>query len=671
MFKSTILKLREEESNQSIVNGTFQTNLSHSVTINEGDQIQIKSAFLDTTTEDSVTVEVGFTAKLHTCRYLTNYYDSTDATLENPFRTTGANANCEFAIGNGLPAPAPPIIASTVGPDLKKYWACQSFANQSTNRLLVSVEIVPNSNSDHYGSKKRKDKQFQFIIQYRNPTVASADATYIDSAPISVPRTSFAKNPTLLIQVGIWTNVAPGTDEKDNVRIKPFTGSEVDNWNKFGMNKPVFTDDNFDNTAQTEPFVELIEDVCEIPIPEGIYTPTELSSLITDQMSLLSRPGSDNLGIGYAAGNFLVDSPFLSSMYQEYFKALKIPGGTTLPPAAEGNPTILYMGEDNYGLFSNYLRVLTPAKDNLLGANNASLAFDESLSKLDFDVLHFPVQVDSLGVNTPGIVYNPEDSAQPTDFPHGPVLSYAGSGITRFEPSSFWNQLGFGPDNTISGIHGGGKFNYTPGFFIDPSTSAKTALTGPVLPAPGKRTVHDFNISSTDGVNTTAQYAAMDLIVTSIAAAVNTPGTWMNPFINTAGLASSVTTPIIGDRQFSGSTVNDGFYMINIGVNLPQDMISSNKEGVTGSNRLQSIVGKFFTQGNFLQDEGSGSITYTHVGPPQLLSTLDVQILNGDGSNPSNTDIGNNSTIFLEVVKPVPPRPIAPNPSATDSNQTK
>ena len=81
-------------------------------------------------------------------------------------------------------------------------------------------------------------------------------------------------------------------------------------------------------------------------------------------------------------------------------------------------------------------------------------------------------------------------------------------------------------------------------------------------------------------------------------------------------------------------------------------MIGAQGASETGSNTLQSIVGKYFTQNNFLQDSGSGSITYTHVGEPQLINELSVRVTNGDGTQPTNTDIGDNNSIFLEIIKP-------------------
>ena len=647
MFKSIILKLREKESVLTENHGSYTTNLSKAVMLSEGDQVQIKSAFLDTTIEQNVTVETAFTATLTTCRYLTNYYEVADNAIANPFR---GGAVKDAAVGDAIMDFTNIGAVGVRGPDMKRYWACKTRPNNINNRLCVGMLIQPLRANHAYGSTRQID--FTFQLEYRDPDyTGTGDAPFNRiTPPISIPKTRYKNEPLgffLTKGFNFWVRVADGTAPSQNVRLaKAWDGTGI-----FNMKPPVFTNNSFDTTQQDNPYLDLITDKCEIPIPAGIYSPTELSTLITDGMSSLSRPNGD-IGNDYSTGKFLVDSPFLSSIYQQYFKTFNTaaPGESgVLPVEGPDNETIIYMGEAECGLFSHWGRSVDAGHDNLLGANNASLNFDENLSKLNFDVLHFPVQVPVNGANIPGVVYNPSVADQP----EGPILAYSGTGIVSFEPPSFWRQLGFGPANTVIANQSSSTQLYNAGFYKDAGGNAQP-LTPVYNAAAGfGRTTHTLVINTTPGTQLTAQYAGMDLVVDSVAAASGQPETWNHPFVNVAGVASSVTTPILGNTQFSGSSVNDGFYMVNIGVNLPQEMINSNELGSTNSNNLQSIVGKFYTQGNFLQDEGSGSIVYTHHGSPQLMSSLNVQILNGDGTIPANTDLGDNSTIFVEVIKPI------------------
>ena len=93
-------------------------------------------------------------------------------------------------------------------------------------------------------------------------------------------------------------------------------------------------------------------------------------------------------------------------------------------------------------------------------------------------------------------------------------------------------------------------------------------------------------------------------------------------------------------------------------MNLPQKMIGGAQAYPTTSNRVQGIMGKYFTSGNFLQSQGQGAIVYQHEGDPVLLSDLSVAIRNPDMTLPARNDLGEKNSIFLEVIKQVP----APQP---------
>ena len=123
--------------------------------------------------------------------------------------------------------------------------------------------------------------------------------------------------------------------------------------------------------------------------------------------------------------------------------------------------------------------------------------------------------------------------------------------------------------------------------------------------------------------------------------------------------ATSQTTPIVSNREFDKTTNDEGYLLVEIGVKLPQEMIGGHSHnGSTGSNKVQSIIGKYFTNGNFLQDSGAGSIVYQHNGAPQLLSDLDVRVIHPDGTTPDNNELGESNSVFLEIVKTIqPPQP--------------
>jgi len=87
---------------------------------------------------------------------------------------------------------------------------------------------------------------------------------------------------------------------------------------------------------------------------------------------------------------------------------------------------------------------------------------------------------------------------------------------------------------------------------------------------------------------------------------------------------------------------------------------NTSKHPATGSNRVQGIMGKYFTSGNFLQDTGAAAVQYTHVGEPQMINELDVRILHADGTPPDPNELGEKNSIFLEIVTPVAQPPTLP-----------
>ena len=88
---------------------------------------------------------------------------------------------------------------------------------------------------------------------------------------------------------------------------------------------------------------------------------------------------------------------------------------------------------------------------------------------------------------------------------------------------------------------------------------------------------------------------------------------------------------------------------------------SNGSIGARNNNKVQSIMGKYFTSGQFLQDTGQGSIVYQHQGEPQMITELTVAIRRPDGSIPDVTEIGPSNSIFLEIAKTIvagpPPAP--------------
>jgi len=74
-----------------------------------------------------------------------------------------------------------------------------------------------------------------------------------------------------------------------------------------------------------------------------------------------------------------------------------------------------------------------------------------------------------------------------------------------------------------------------------------------------------------------------------------------------------------------------------------QDIIGAE----TKNNLIQSIVGKYFTNGGYTSGNVEDGFRYTHVGEPISLRSMSVRILDSNGQ--LATGLGETSAVILEV----------------------
>ena len=93
----------------------------------------------------------------------------------------------------------------------------------------------------------------------------------------------------------------------------------------------------------------------------------------------------------------------------------------------------------------------------------------------------------------------------------------------------------------------------------------------------------------------------------------------------------------------TGAEVTDPFFQVEIsGINR-QDVVGAE----TKNNLIQTIVGKYFTNGGFTSGNIDDGFRYTHLGEPLLLRSMDIRILDSNGTPASG--LGPNTAIILEV----------------------
>jgi len=618
--RSIMLKCRQAESSDFLGNGNYTTNLKKPVRLEEGDVCKIHTAILDTSTQGIVQIdsdidtngrETGEMAVSMTmAKYITHYQQIYD----------GAGTAAGNEIISTLPAGIPI--------DYQRQFACVGKGPPANTFVVESIDIVPLNG----GFEKFGDCQLNF--------------GFID--PVTerpVIRQKYFKGGHQIshlqgIKLDIGWPVVCQLDGNGRPLLNSFelvSSTTYLNAHKINNDFRTPTDKQYSATALPggdivcSPYLETLN----FSIKEGRYTPGEIATILNDNMGLLNTTGT-NIKNEPQNDQFPIENPFLSTIRQMEYKLTRPPYGAGhslrfFPQGSVAQPIVNnQITFDAARLAAGPTIVNNPAgsgRDIIVGAEQASINYDDTLKKLNFDILHTPLYVGgSAGQNdaVPGIQFNAEG---------GVVNTFAGVVFTDLQPPEFWtNQLGFQD-------------------ILCPYTVQTTSFNT-VPPAAGQN-VFPVVFSPLVGKHITNVFDNMDLIVPKNNLFYN-PSTPYATGPVIPGVQTSLTKGIIATREFDIGPQDEGYFLIEVGFKFPQSMIGG---AITNSrnasmNNIQSIIGKYYTgTNNFLQDTGAGSITYEHHGEPQLVSDLTIRILNPDGSVPNQTDIGPKNSIFIEIIK--------------------
>ena len=634
MEKSTIIKLRQSEANEVDVNGSYRVSLSKGITLEEGDEVKVHSVILDTSAESVVTLDKDVPVIMGVGKYIRNF--------------DGVNA-----------IPFSPGVVPYILPDLKNQVLCTRSTFSGAEYDVGFLVIEPTQGREIDDGTKNKGPYIS-TWQFKDPVSGKLTQRTIPIGPYKA-RKHRTINPIQAVGFFIQDKSFVCLDTRKELKkhgIEPFTFvqsiTEKSQANLQSGGGPCFMNDG-KPVPTGSGFLNVREELCEFTIPAGSYEPAELAQIVNDNMTKIDSLGP--VGDDYSTFKFPINNPFLSTIAQQHHKitaATELNSEMFFNPEGEGEDDLagIQFIEDVY--FTGAAKISTPAEDFLIGGTQVSMNYDENLKKLNFDSLHQPIYVKPLGATTgvPGIMFPPTPQVMPvqtwppdntTPDPNSVIVaqeaqvSRGGNFFTRLQPTSFWATLGFS-DLVVQ----------TPN-----AKSSLTLATGEIL--------FPLIIDLKLGKNIVGALPTIDIFVQKVA----TPGPTGGTGFPVKGLApvlqdteNSFTTPILASRRFNEISVDEGYYLLEIGFKLPQTMIGGhlNDNSQTGSNRVQSIITKYFTSGNFLQDTGSGSVVYTHHGEPQMLNDLDVKIVHPDFSSPSNDELGNKNSVFLEVIKPVRPQ---------------
>jgi hypothetical protein len=407
MATTNILELRQADSNLVITNGDYETLLSNDITLENGDVLVLKNAFIDTKQTGNIVLDTDTTLTIQFTPYITDWLETEDKGYY--YKKDNSPTTIDFA--NGF--------------DFIPYY-------NIIDGPLEGYELVTSVN-------------YETLMPGPHPDSIQTTYSYINIV-----------NQTIVFHTTIYANTLPpeyGTYKDVFSNIIAKIGSfklltTEDTLNQLGLsyNSPAIT--VIPNVIQTSynPYIFTIS----IVIPAGNYSPTYLSLLISEK---LSQNGSNN-SIPFAGG--LLQSPFIKSAYV-YDSGRPMPNGAKNP---NGTPIIIteqakFISTDASLVF-NFLE----GKYYLIGSSQIALEFDSDSNKFVFEFLHMPMYDNVTGTNI-SVRYqyyanNPAEAITATAKNGGIFLTGLLATDVNGNTIDFWsNTLGFNIGSICINPHNG------------------------------------------------------------------------------------------------------------------------------------------------------------------------------------------------------------------------
>lgn len=643
MSSTTVIQLRQQEAETVDRNGIYKCNLVNPVMIEEGDVVQVKSVFLDTTAEGAGVIEIEepTPCDIECLLYLTNFHKDqlfTDINgVDKTMRVYDNDANKRTVDDQG---------------DNQKYFLAEVQTASDDGFRVSGFNVIP-------VNKTSATKRFggcDIIYSYQPLTPAGANRITATKTIKSYRDSTWQRhNPYSL---NIVCKATP--EDTADFRLE----SSIDYLNDNGIASIDFTPFITPQPAQTEHFFTPQRFSFQFTLPAGSYTPPELSQTINDLVVNIQKDGFvSNEYLASSASNpptktnWSSMSPFLKTILQNYAETQARSTAQVFVPAVVGQIDITtgaemagthFMGYAIQDMLDQFvLSPYTPPADRWVGTNQISLGYDEGENKLKWDAMHFPIYVnDSSSAGTvvndavPGLQWNnaftfPSPPAVPAFVVNsGLALQYSGICFTKLEPASLWaTKMGFAD------------------ICVNPQMNAKCKYPNDLAAPPNID--NSFTLECIDGQHTTGALASLDVAVQHNNEFYSRPvfrDEATTPVVDLK-ISSSDTTSCFSKRVWNTSLADEGYFLVDISPNFNQKLVGKQLETTT----TQSIISRYYTANGFTNDMGSGSIVYEHRGEPITLSDFQVRILNPDRSAVDPHILNDKNTVFLEVVKQINP----------------
>jgi hypothetical protein len=602
---SIIVECREKDAyvNSNNAFGDWTTIIKEPITVQENDQIAVKSTFIDTESIESqkIAIENDLTVSLS----MNLYYVRTRVDGQLDIANGDANAN----LANG-----------------GTYIACtqKNAIGEPGFYVCNAIQYVPNNvdNPDWYGD-------VNLNISFEGLNGPETRSIYLTEANTRVKGQ----------QGGWWSScgpvifkppagVVPTDRNSDKLGITVTNASQLQAKNIYaGLGQRTWNGTTYPSLnlvygtqtnsttwnivvcpeLTTDTYVPIVTTL-QFPLAKGNYSPSDLCISINRQIQMNNTKNGTTLQTPFLITN-TISANATSAKVQ--FLGNQITTGDVLF-MIKTDATDFFKIKESSGV------------KYLIGSSQMELGFDDSQQRFQWNYMHCPYFANDVTTPADGKLYsgwlNLAGGFVPINKNGGVVFSDMSAVIQgTTTPYDFWeSKLGFLYSNMV-----GTETTFTKG------VGGQLLTVGLRVPK--------------DGINTTTGFTGIEYGVSLNSA------NWWKIAPSTASLMTSTTDTIqvLGNQNILNIAFTFGYYLVEIQAGFRNNFLTNEEQ----RQFISQIVSRYYSINSYTSGN-DGQIVYTHKGQPMLLTSFKIRILDSNKNVPQ--DLGNDNTVFIEIIKQTP-----------------
>lgn len=613
--------------NPNLQNGDFNTIIQDKIMIEEGDAIELKNAFIDTSATEAqkIVIPDDLTIQIQHYNYIINHFGTEHMTCTSQ----------QYTIDPANPLDPPALTTDPSVNDCFPYWLCNKIAGNPNLRELKGLNYA---SADL--SKRLPFGGFNVFCNFTNGLGVKQSVKMnlpLDPNPSPIPD-----------PIGNFNCVFDTTQPMNLSANEPTSAGTGGNGLLLaGTGVPANTFPTYKNTTvpagiqiladfpvgknwstslgSTDHFMPQEFTTPQMNIPAGNYDPNDLCELINRELQKIG---------GSLSESDLIDNTFLvtvpkTSDYQF------CSGVNTFPNQVDNMKYDMRYKYDKDNGKDDYNGVY-------VGASQMVLSFEPATQKFLWEFIHSPY----ISGNNPAVGYQ---TARENNRYNNPPLTrlavvdrHSGIAFKQFtavkkgttEPVDFWSgQLGLQLDTTKADCI---LVNFT----IE--LNGENGVTRPLAFVPVFNPQPKIGVNITGGfqnISTAVQNTDLFPYVPKLGAAGQPTGVFFSTSNKTNGIEGGDNILSIADKM------TFGYYLIEVKSNFQNNFVTTEEN----RRNVVAIVSRYYAKDAYTSAGSEASILYQHKGEPALLSSFDIRILDSDKVLAEN--IGQDSTVFLNIIK--------------------